>query len=191
MFPGRWSPRSFSPESVDPAVLRQLFEAARWAPSSANEQPWLIVYAIRPEDRARFAEGLLEMNRGWASHAPVLAYLLARRKFARGSWAGQLNPMASFDAGAAWMSFALQAHLLGLSAHAMGGIDRTKVGSLLGVPTEEYEILIAIAVGYRGDPAVLPEPMAARERPSERRPLREVAVEGRFPPDVEGPARNG
>jgi nitroreductase len=191
MFPGRWSPRSFSPEPVDHAVLRSLFEAARWAPSSANEQPWLFVYAVSPEDRARFAEGLLEMNRAWASHAPVLVYLLTRRRVAQGAWAGQPNPMASFDAGAAWMSFALQAHLRGLSAHAMGGIDRAKVASLIGVPTEEYEILVAIAVGYRGDPAVLPEPMAARERPSERRPLREVAVEGRFPPNFEGPTRNG
>jgi len=191
MFPGRWSPRSFSPEPVDHAVLRSLFEAARWAPSSANEQPWLFVYAVSPEDRARFAEGLLEMNRAWASHAPVLVYLLTRRRVAQGAWAGQPNPMASFDAGAAWMSFALQAHLRGLSAHAMGGIDRAKVASLIRVPTEEYEIHVAIAVGYRGDPAVLPEPMAARERPSERRPLREVAVEGRFPPNFEGPARNG
>jgi nitroreductase len=191
MFPGRWSPRSFSPEPVDPAVLRQLFEAARWAPSSANEQPWLFVYAVRPEDRERFAEGLLEMNRVWASHAPVLVYLLARRKVAQGPWAGQPNPMASFDAGAAWMSFALQAHLRGLSAHAMGGIDRPKVASLLGIPTEEYEVLVAIAVGYRGDPSVLSESMATRERPSERRPLREVAVEGRFPPNIDGPVRNG
>jgi nitroreductase len=191
MFPSRWSPRSFSPEPVDPAVLSQLFEAARWAPSSANEQPWLFVYAVRPEDRGRFAEGLLEMNRTWASHAPVLVYLLARRKVAQGSWAGQPNPMGSFDAGAAWMSFALQAHLRGLSAHAMGGIDRAKVASLLGVPPEEYEVLVAIAVGHRGDPAVLPEPLAARERPSERRPLREVAVEARFPLNVADSSRNG
>jgi nitroreductase len=190
MFPGRWSPRAFSPEPVDRAMLRSLFEAARWAPSSANEQPWLFVYAVSPEDRARFSEGLLEMNRAWASHAPVLVYLLTRRRVAQGAWAGQPNPMASFDAGAAWMSFALQAHLRGLSAHAMGGIDRAKVASLLGVPTEEYEIIVAIAVGYRGDPAVLPEPMATRERPSERRPLGEVAVEGRFPSIINGPARN-
>jgi nitroreductase len=190
MFPGRWSPRSFSAEPVDHAVLRSLFEAARWAPSSANEQPWLFVYAVSPEDRARFAEGLLEMNRAWASHAPVLVYLLTRRRVAQGAWAGQPNPMASFDAGAAWMSFALQAHLRGLSAHAMGGIDRVKVASLIGVPTDEYEILVAIAIGYRGDPAVLPEPMATRERPSERRPLREIAVEGRFPTIIDGPIGN-
>jgi len=181
MFLGRWSPRAFTSEPVDPSQLQALFEAARWAPSSANEQPWRFFYAVRPEDRTRFAEGLLEMNRVWAARAPVLVYLLVRRIVSQGAWAGRPNPTASFDAGAAWMSFALQAHLLGLSAHAMGGIDRAKVASILNVPTDEYEVLVAIAVGHRGDPASLPGPLAERERPSGRLPRHEIAREGVLP----------
>jgi nitroreductase len=184
MFVGRWSPRSFLPEPVDPAQLRAVFEAARWAPSSINAQPWMFLYATRPADRVRFAEALNEGNRLWATQAPVLVYLLARRTVAEGPWAGQPNPMAPFDAGAAWMSLALQAHLLGLSAHAMGGIDRAKAAEILGVPAE-YEVLVAIAIGHRGDPAQLPEVLRAREGPSPRHPLGMVAIEGRFP--VPGP----
>ncbi len=180
LFVERWSPRAFSPEPVDPATLDAVFEAARWAPSSANEQPWTFVYATRPQDRARFAEGLAEMNRLWASTAPVLAYLVVRKKILNGTWAGQPNPTAWFDAGAAWMSLALQAHLSGLSAHAMGGIDREKAAAVLGVPREEYDVAIAIALGHRGPAEALPPTLAERERPSGRRPLREVAVEGRF-----------
>lgn len=181
MFVERWSPRSFLPEPVEEATLRSVFEAARWAPSSANEQPWLFLYATRPEDRARFLGGLLELNQAWAAAAPVLVYLLARRRVLDGPWAGQPNPTALFDSGAAWMSLALQAHRAGLAAHAMGGIDREKAAALLGVPTEEYEVVIAIALGRRGDPSRLPAPLAERERPSPRRPLSEVAIEGGFP----------
>jgi nitroreductase len=181
IFVERWSPRSFLPDPIDPGTLRSLFEAARWAPSSANEQPWLFVYATRPEDRARFAEGLLEMNRGWASQAPVLVYLLTRQTIREGAWAGRPNPHAQFDGGAAWMSLALAAHLAGLSAHAMGGIDREKASELLGVPPGEYDVQVAIAIGRRGPPSRLPAQVAARETPSPRRPLREIAVEGRYP----------
>ncbi len=181
LFMERWSPRAFSPEPLDRRILNSVFEAARWAPSSANEQPWVFVFATRPEDRARFTEGLLEFNRAWASKAPVLAYLIARKKIRTGSWAGQPNPTAWFDSGAAWMSLALQAQMLGVSAHAMGGIDREKAAEILGVPRDEFDVLIAIALGRRADAASLPPPLAERERPSPRRPLREVAIEGQFP----------
>jgi nitroreductase len=182
LFIERWSPRAFTDEPVPAEALRSLFEAARWAPSSANEQPWLFVYATTPEDRARFAQGLAPMNRVWAERAPVLAFLFTRSHFAQpGPFEGKPNPTASFDAGAAWMSLALQAQMLGLSTHAMGGIDRTEVHRLLGVPTEGYSAVIGIAIGRRAAPDTLPEPYAGREQPSPRRGLSEVAVEGHFP----------
>jgi nitroreductase len=183
MFIERWSPRAFSEQPVSREALRSIFEAARWAPSSANEQPWLFVYATSPEDRARFARALMPMNRTWAELAPVLVFLFARKKFTQvGPFRGSPNPMAQFDAGSAWMSLAAQAHLLGISTHAMGGIDRAEALRLLGVPADEYEAVIAIAIGHRAAPSSLPEPLAAREVPSPRRPLSEVAVEGKFGP---------
>lgn len=191
IFTERWSPRAFSSEPVDPAAVRSLFEAARWAPSSANEQPWLFLYATSPADRARFAEGLLDMNRAWAAHAPMLVYLLARRTIRSGDWAGRPNPTSWFDAGAAWMSLALQAQILGLSVHAMAGIDREKVARLLDIPTADYDVIAAVAIGRRGDAEQLPPILRARERPSGRRPLGEIAVEGNFPArerDAAGPA---
>ncbi len=186
MFVERWSPRAFLPEPLDPREVRALFEAARWAPSSNNQQPWVFVYATSPEDRARFAKGLNEFNRVWAERAPLLAYLLIKKTETEKGEAARANPVAMFDGGAAWMSLALQAHLLGLSAHAMGGIERDRVAELLGIPREQYEVAIAVAVGRRGDPSQLPAPLASRERPSGRRPLDEVAFEGSYPPLAAG-----
>lgn len=179
LFLNRWSPRSFRPDPVDPSELSALFEAARWAPSASNEQPWLFLYATTAADRARFAEGLVPGNRAWAAKAPALAFLLARRHLA--SSPATVNPSASFDSGAAWMALAIQAELLGLSVHAMGGIDRDRVAELLRVPRDRFEILVGIAIGHRGDPADLPPMLRERETPSSRRELREVAIEGPLP----------
>lgn len=178
MFIERWSPRSFLPEPLRPEEVRALFEAARWAPSASNEQPWFFVYAVSEEDRRRFAATLVEWNQRWAPSAPLLGYILARRNLA-----GKARPNATalFDAGAAWMSLTLQAHQLGLHVHGMGGFDREKAIAALGVPSDHYEIITAFAVGRRGDPAALPEDLREREVPSLRKPLAEVAAEGRFP----------
>lgn len=176
-FTDRWSPRAFLPDPLHPAQVRALFEAARWAPSASNEQPWLFLYAVVPEERARFAAALVEWNQRWAPQAPLLGFILARRQTAR----GKPNATASFDTGAAWMSLALQARRLGLHAHAMGGFDRDKAISILGIPEDRYEVMAAFVVGYRGDPANLPSDLQEREQPSSRRPLDEVAVEGSFP----------
>jgi nitroreductase len=180
-FVNRWSPRAFTDEPVDPEELKAVFEAARWAPSSSNEQPWLFVYAARPEDRARLLPGLHPLNQAWAAHAPVLVYLFARRHL-RSQDAGLVpNSKAQFDAGAAWMSFALQAELLGLSAHAMGGIVPERIYELTGVSKEEFEVVAAIALGHRGDASQLPKAFAEREHPSPRRPLEEIVRESRVP----------
>lgn len=176
-FPARWSPRAFRSESVDEADLEALFEAARWAPSSYNEQPWQFVYAREPEDRERFLEAVLEGNRAWAERAPVLAFVVADTTFDRN---GEENQHARFDAGAAWMSLALQARQLGLDTHAMAGIDAERAAEILDVP-EDHEVVCGIAIGYRGSPDALPEDLAEAEwPPSSRKPLDEVASEGGF-----------
>lgn len=177
-FTDRWSPRAFRPDPLDAAQIAALFEAARWAPSASNEQPWLFLYAVTAEDRARFASALVEWNQRWAPAAPLIGYILARRHAAKG---GKPNASAVFDTGAAWMSLALQARRLGLHTHAMGGFDREKAIAILGVPEDRYEVLAAFVVGHRDDPSTLPADLAERELPSGRKPLKEVAVEGSFP----------
>src|SRR4051812_17943450 len=104
LFIERWSPRAFSPEKVSPDDLAALFEAARWAPSSSNEQPWFFLYAATDEQLALFRPLLVDGNRVWADRAPVLAFLFAR-KFSRRK-SDQANRWGEFDAGAAWMALA-------------------------------------------------------------------------------------
>jgi nitroreductase len=180
MFTDRWSPRSFAPEPLSDEELQSLFEAARWAPSCYNEQPWLFIYAVSEGDRQRFATALVEQNRLWASRAPVLLFVVARLEFARN---GKANRHAIFDAGAAWMSLALQARKRGLYAHAMAGFSVERAHEVLAVPRQGYEIMAAVAIGRRDDPALLPAPVAANEAPNGRRPLVDVAFAGRFPAD--------
>ncbi len=164
----RWSPRAFSGAPISEAQLASLVEAIRWAPSSSNEQPWLVVYGTGgDDDHARILALLVESNRVWAQRAPLLLILFARRVFSRND---KPNRHHGFDAGAAWMSLALQARDLGLYSHAMGGFDHERAGPALGVPAQ-YEAMAAIAVGALGDPAELPEPLRARETPSPRHPV--------------------
>jgi nitroreductase len=180
MFTDRWSPRSFAPEPLSEEELQSLFEAARWAPSCYNEQPWVFIYAVSEGDRQRFATALVEQNRLWASRAPVLLFVVARLEFARN---GKANRHGIFDAGAAWMSLALQARKRGLYAHAMAGFSVERAHEVLAVPRQGYEIMAAVALGRRDDPALLPATVAANEAPNGRRPLVDVAFAGRFPAD--------
>lgn len=170
LFPSRWSRRAFADRPVPEETVRTLFEAARWAPSCFNEQPWRFVVAS-PASHARFVGLLNEANQVWASRAPVLAFVLTRRAFTRND---KPNRFAAFDAGAAWMSLALQAHALGLSAHAMAGIREEAVIEELEIDTEQWELLCAIAVGWPGDPATLPEGKREAEKPNGRKGLGEV-----------------
>ena len=176
-FLDRWSPRAFDPSPLTDDQLAALFEAARWAPSCYNEQPWLFLYAVTPKDRARFGTALVPANQVWALRAPLLLFVLCRRRFRHNN---RENRHAPFDAGAAWLSLALQARKLGLHAHAMAGFSRQKACEILAVPQEDYDIMAAVAVGRRGDSQILPDDVAAREQPSQRKPLTEVAWEGRI-----------
>jgi nitroreductase len=177
MFIDRWSPRAFLPDPIPEYQVKTLFEAARWAPSSFNEQPWLFLYATEPEKRKIFVSLLLEKNQRWADRVPLLIFIIARRRFAKG---GTENRHANFDAGAAWMSLALQARKLGLYAHAMAGFRLEKSYEVLGVAKEDYEVIAAIAVGRLGDSSKLPDDLLQMEAPKDRKPLAEVAFD-KFP----------
>ena len=170
MFLERWSPRAFSTRPLPDQLVRSLFEAARWAPSCSNEQPWMFAYGVSESGRAKIADVLVPQNQVWAAKAPLLMVIFARRNFAHN---GKPNAWHSFDAGAAWMSLALQAHKLGLVAHAMGGFYPDRAYTALGVDKEIYSAMAAVAVGYYGVPAELPAPLQAREGPGPRSPMTE------------------
>lgn len=145
VFLNRWSPRSFKEDQVPDDVLFSLFEAARWAPSASNEQPWRFIVARTAEDKQRFYPFIAEGNRIWCEKAPVLALILSKTVSGRGTF----NRAHAFDAGAAWGYLALQATKLGLITHAMGGFDPEKAKEVLGVP-DDYELHAVIAIGYQG-----------------------------------------
>jgi len=175
----RWSPRAFRPDPVPEEDLLACFEAARWAPSAYNEQPWRFVYARTDEDRAKFASCLIEFNRAWAPMAPVLIALCAKEFFSHEDAA---NAHHAFDAGAAWASFALEATRRGYHCHAMAGFDADKARSVLGVP-EGFRVVCFFVMGKKGPADLLPEGMQKTEAPSGRRPVAESAAEGAFPPE--------
>lgn len=174
----RWSPRAFDAKPIPPGDVKSLFEAARWAPSCFNEQPWRFVWATERADHARLAEVLTEKNRLWAQHAPLLGLVFASRTFAK---SGKPNRWAAFDSGSASLSLTLQANELGLVTHFMGGFDQDAAYRVTGADPAAYEVIAAFAVGYPGDPASLPPELRDREQPSGRKPQREFAFEGAFP----------
>ena len=177
----RWSPRAFDRSPIGDDELFALFEAARWAPSSFNHQPWRFVYAHREgADWERFAGLLMPFNAGWARQASVLVFMLSDTLIQLpGSDAPRPSHSHSFDAGAAWAYLALQASMQGLATHGMTGVDFEGARVELAVP-DQYRIETAIAIGRRGDKSRLPEQLQGREAPSPRRPLAELAAPARF-----------
>ena len=157
----RWSPRAFSDRRVEPDTLRSLLEAARWAPSSNNAQPWSFLVATKgdPSEHGRLSSCLVEGNSLWAQHAPVLMVSVARMSFEDD---GAPNRHAFHDVGQAVANLIVQATALGLVAHQMAGFHPEKVRELYGVP-KEFEPVAAIALGYPGDPESLPERLKKRE----------------------------
>lgn len=179
LFIARWSRRALSDQPIPPAVIATLFEAARWAPSASNLQPWLFVYASEPESLVRARSLLKEANQRWASRAQLLVFVFARRFHPE---TGAPLRTAQFDTGAAWQSLALQAHKLGLSTRAMGGIHHDQVYDALGVPEAEFESIAGIAIGYPGAVDELPSALQDKEQPNARRSTREFVFEGRYAP---------
>jgi nitroreductase len=174
----RWSPRAFDSRPVEPEKLRTLFEAARWAPSSYNAQPWYFIVGTKdhPENYNRVLASLIEFNQGWAKQAPVLALSVAKLKFDD----GKPNRHAFHDVGQAAANLGLQAEALGLSVHQMAGIEAEKARKLFNIPAD-YEAVAGIALGYAGDPASLSEELRKRElAPRQRKPLESFVFTGQW-----------
>ncbi len=154
-----------------------LFEAARWAPSCANQQPWRFAYGLAgTEHFATFFDLLAEGNKPWCARAGALVVVLSKKTFDNGSPLGS----HSFDAGAAWMSIALQARVMGLVSHGMAGFDYAKARTALNVP-DEFNVEAMIALGHPGTVEDLPEKFRERETPNGRKPVAELVLPGGFP----------
>lgn len=177
LFLNRWSPRAMSGEPMTDAELMPLFEAARWAPSSYNAQPWRFLYAKRDTPLWQtFFDLLVEGNQPWCKNAAVLVVVLSRKRFERND---KPAPTHSFDAGSAWENLALQAAKNGIVAHGMQGFDYDKAREVLDVP-EVFAVEAMIALGKPGNVDDLPEKYRDMEKPSDRKPVAEIAWEGPF-----------
>lgn len=175
----RWSPRAFADNPVPKDVLRSIFEAARWAPSSYNEQPWAYIVATK-EDKEDFEEVLsvlVDFNVQWAKSAPVLALAVAKLAFANNN---APNRNAQYDTGAATAFLSLEATAHGLAVHQMAGFDPEKARQVFAIQ-KGWEPIAALAIGYPGDPASLPPSLKDREMaPRTRKPIAEFVMAGQW-----------
>ena len=176
MFIERWSSRSFADVQLTDEQIASLFDAAHWAPSSGNRQPWVFVYATDGPDRERLNSVLNEGNARWAPKAAMLILVFARKV----TEDGKTIRTAHFDTGAAWMSLALQANRMGLNTRGMGGIDLDAAYDAAGVPRDTFESICAIAVGTRGTDDDLHPSIIEQNFANSRKPVGEVAFKGRF-----------
>jgi nitroreductase len=175
----RWSPRAFANKPVEHHLLGSLFEAARWAPSSYNAQPWAYFVATK-DDKENFEKMLsvlVEFNAGWAKAAPVLVLVVADQKFRHN---GSANRNAFYDTGAASALLSLEATSRGLAVHQMAGFDAAKARQVFEIPAD-WEPIAAIAIGYPGHPDSLPDKLREGEHaPRTRKPLSEFVMSGRW-----------
>jgi nitroreductase len=173
----RWSPRSFDSRPVSEDLLRKVFEAARWAPSSSNEQPWRFLVGRRGDPTyAKIFEALGEFNKAWTKMAPLLILGAAKTHFSQNN---APNGYAAHDLGAASAYLVLQAHALGLKAHQMAGFDQETARKLLGIP-EDFSLGSAIALGYQGEPEALGDEkrIGQETAPRTRKALGEIVFSG-------------
>jgi nitroreductase len=175
----RWSPRAFSAEVVPAEALRSLFEAARWSPSSSNEQPWAFIVATKedPVSHTKLLSTLVEANQSWAKSAPVLAIAISELAFAR---SGRPNRNAFYDTGGAVAHLTTEATARGLFVHQMAGFDPQKAIEGFSIPAG-WEPIAAFAIGYPGDIQSLPETLRERELAVRtRKPLTEFVMSGNW-----------
>ena len=180
----RWSPRAFSDKAINEEQVLTVLEAARWAPSASNLQPWRFFYGLHgtPEFDTLLSL-LVPFNEGWAKDAGALIFIASVTSFD-----GQRQNLTnSFDAGSAFMSLSLQAHSLGLVAHGMAGIEYDKAPTVLQLP-ENLKLEAAVAIGYQGDASSLAEFLQTREGPSLRQPLSDMVFKGHFTGEIKAPA---
>ena len=177
IFLDRWSPRAMTGETIPQEELMVLFEAARWAPSSYNNQPWRILYARRESEHwPLFFDLMAEFNQGWARNAAVLIVFISKTTF---DFSGEASVTHSFDTGSAWENLALQGWLKGLVVHGMQGFDYERARTALNIP-EGFQVEAMAAVGHPADPEKLPADLREKEFPSERRKLEQTICEGPF-----------
>ncbi|XGA69622.1 nitroreductase family protein [Duganella sp. BuS-21] len=185
LFLHRWSPRAFIPEPIPEQQLMTLLEAARWAPSCFNSQPWRFLYARRDTpDWDKFVGLLTPDNQAWAGNASALVVVVSNSLMknpdtdAAAEWVPSYTH--SFDAGAAWAQLGLQSTLAGLRAHGIIGLDMERARRELNVP-QHYRIEAAVAIGRQAPAETLDDALQKKEQPSEREPLSVIALAGGFP----------
>lgn len=173
----RWSPRSMSGEELSEEEIFSLFEAARWAPSSYNEQPWRFLYATRnsPEWPLLF-DLMIDFNKGWTKNAALLVVVISHQFFERNKKPARTH---SFDTGAAWMSLAIEGSSRGLVVHGMEGFDYEKAKTVLEIP-DDYQVEAMFAVGKKAPTKDLPPELQEREKPSPRKSIHDFISKGKF-----------
>jgi len=180
IFLNRRSPRALSGEKISKKQLMSLFEAAKWAPSNANSQPWRFIYATKGSKHwKKFFDLLVEFNQMWCKNASVLALVISRKTFDDKEKFGKRSLTHSFDTGSAWMSLALQASMVGLAAHGMAGFDYKKARKVLKIP-KHYTVEAMFAIGKKGKLSMIPERMQKGEKATQRKKLSEIVFEGKF-----------
>ncbi|MCL4379963.1 nitroreductase family protein [Candidatus Dependentiae bacterium] len=173
----RWSPRAMDGTALTEEELRRLLEAAKWAPSSYNNQPWRFVYALQGDQFfAKFVDLMVPFNQSWAKNAGALFIILARKNF---EYNGKPSRTHAFDTGAAAENLALQAFADGLVCHGMEGFDYDKAAALVGA-NDEYDVMAIFAVGHHAAIAVLPAELQERETPSDRKKQVDIAFHGKL-----------
>ncbi|MDR2165291.1 MAG: nitroreductase family protein [Zoogloeaceae bacterium] len=180
-FVQRWSPRAFEPVEIPLVELERIFEAARWAPSAYNSQPWRFLYARRDTPEwSVFLDLLIEFNRAWAQNASALVVVVSARDFTPPGKSEAIQTGShSFDTGAATACLVLQAHLSDWPAHIITGFDKAKARAALAIP-DGFDVEAAIVIGKQGKPESLPPGMRDREAPSDRNPQETWVAKGRF-----------
>lgn len=177
----RWSPRSFDASDIPQTDLDVIFEAAGWAPSAYNIQPWMFLYARRGDAHwDDFFSGLVEFNQKWADDASVLLYIVSDTKQRKDDGSTSDNHSHSFDCGAAWAMMALQARHMGYYTHGMTGLHFDKATEMLGIP-EDHRLEAAVAIGRKAPKENLPEQFHEKEQPNGRDPVGDFAINGKFP----------
>ncbi len=179
MFARRWSPRAFADRPVEREKILALLEAARWSPSSRNEQPWAFFVATKEQPAAyqRLFDCLVDSNARWVKNAPLLILTVAKLKL---DYKDRPNNYALHDVGLATMALLVQATALGLHAHPMAGFRKGQAQETLGIP-ETHQPLVMVAVGYYGDPGQLPDDLRERElAPRQRKPLTDFVFAGEW-----------
>ncbi len=174
----RWSPRSFTTQVPDKETLKRIFEAARWAPSSSNEQPWRFIVGIKGDKTwDNVFETLVDFNQKWARLAPVLAISIGKKMSSKSN---RPNKSFTYDVGQSLAYITFQAMQEDIYVHQMGGLDTEKAAELFNVP-EDYQVITAFAMGYKGEPELLEDNFEEMEKAKRQRiELKEILFEGEF-----------